>query len=237
MGNRTYYDILGVSSDATFEEITNAKNNLAKIYHPDANMKNNIDTTAFMQEILEAYHILSDPESRRKYDARIFGRKKGRVFRTYTVGDDLKEDTGSSSFITCWNAACKLQEIVSKSNYLLEQSSKTNALPTRFFRKIGNTPKVDSETADELNQLSLSAIGYITTLKLAGIPMCYWNQDAMNWVFIRWSQRQNSDYHSLFAKYDIFIETNKSTTEKLKLRSANKHFQNNLKRLLNYAVQ
>ncbi len=236
MGNRTYYDILGVSNDATFEEITNAKNNLAKIYHPDANIRNNIDTTAFMQEILEAYQVLSNPESRRKYDAKVFGKRKSRVFRTYTVGEDVKEDP-SSSFITCWNAACKLQEIVSKSNYLLEQSSKTSTLSTRFFRKIGNNPKVDSQTAEELNQLSLNAIGHITTLKLAEIPMCYWNQDAMNWVFIRWSQRQNSDYHSLFAKYDIFVETNKSTTEKLKLRSTNKHFQNSLKRLLNYAVQ
>ncbi len=236
MGNRTYYDILGVSNDATFEEITNAKNNLAKIYHPDANIRNNIDTTAFMQEILEAYQVLSNPESRRKYDTKILGKRKGRVFRTYTVGDDKNEDL-QTSFITYWNAACKLHEIVSKSNYLLEKSSKATTIPSRFFRKISNGQKVDPQTAEELNQLSLDAIGHITTLKLAKIPMCYWNQDAMNWVFIRWSQRQNSDYLSLFANYDIFIETNKSTTEKLKLRSSNKHFQNSLKHLLNYAVQ
>ncbi len=236
MGNRTYYDILGVSSDATFEEITNAKNTLAKVYHPDANIKNNIDTTSYMQEILEAYRTLSNPDSRRKYDIKIFGGRKHRIFRTYTVGDDSKEDT-KPAFITYWNAACKLHEIVSKSNYLFEQSAKSNVLPARIFKKIGTTTKVDKETAEELNQLSLSAIQHITTLKLASIPMNYWNQDAMNWVFIRWSQNQSADYHSLFAKYEIFVESNKSTTEKLKLRSANKHFQNSLKRLLNYAVQ
>ena len=38
MSSRTYYDILGVSRDATLEEITSAKNALAKVYHPDANM-------------------------------------------------------------------------------------------------------------------------------------------------------------------------------------------------------
>ena len=54
MGTRTYYEILGVSRDATLEEITSAKNALAKVYHPDANMQNDIDTTAYMQEILEA---------------------------------------------------------------------------------------------------------------------------------------------------------------------------------------
>ncbi len=51
MSSRTYYDILGVSRDATLEEITSAKNALAKVYHPDANMHKDIDTTAFMQEI------------------------------------------------------------------------------------------------------------------------------------------------------------------------------------------
>ena len=42
MSSRTYYDILGVSRDATLEEITSAKNALAKVYHPDANMHKDI---------------------------------------------------------------------------------------------------------------------------------------------------------------------------------------------------
>ncbi len=62
MKSHTYYDILGVSRDATLDEITTAKNALAKVYHPDANAHKNIDTTAFMQEILEAYRVLSNPE-------------------------------------------------------------------------------------------------------------------------------------------------------------------------------
>ena len=49
MSSRTYYDILGVSRDATLEEITSAKNALAKVYHPDANMHKDIDTTAFLE--------------------------------------------------------------------------------------------------------------------------------------------------------------------------------------------
>ena len=53
MNSRTYYDILGVSREATLQEITSAKNALAKVYHPDANMNQGIDTTACMQEILE----------------------------------------------------------------------------------------------------------------------------------------------------------------------------------------
>ena len=68
MNSRTYYDILGVSREATLQEITSAKNALAKVYHPDANMNQGIDTTACMQEILEAYRVLSNPESRHEYD-------------------------------------------------------------------------------------------------------------------------------------------------------------------------
>ena len=47
MSSRTYYDILGVSRDATLEEITSAKNALAKVYHPDANMHKDIDINCF----------------------------------------------------------------------------------------------------------------------------------------------------------------------------------------------
>ena len=104
----------GVSREATLEEITNAKNALAKVYHPDANMHNDIDTTAYMQEILEAYRTLSDPEKRRQYDLELGGGKK-RVFRTFTVGDPGREKKKaekkeSDSFVTYWNAACKLNE-------------------------------------------------------------------------------------------------------------------------------
>ena len=42
MKSRTYYEILGVSRDASIEEITIAKNALAKVYHPDANAHKNL---------------------------------------------------------------------------------------------------------------------------------------------------------------------------------------------------
>ena len=59
MEENNYYEILGVSVTATVEEITAAKNTLAKRFHPDANLRNGIDTTRQMQEILEAYRVLS----------------------------------------------------------------------------------------------------------------------------------------------------------------------------------
>ena len=64
MENQNYYEVLGVSSKASLEDITAAKNALAKKYHPDANLKDGIDTTEQMQAILEAYNTLSDPARR-----------------------------------------------------------------------------------------------------------------------------------------------------------------------------
>ena len=67
----TYYDLLGVPMDATDEEITNAKNFLVKRLHPDANIDSKFDTTTYIQNILYAYRILSNPDKRRVYDRRI----------------------------------------------------------------------------------------------------------------------------------------------------------------------
>lgn len=234
MEPRTYYDILGVSREATLEEITNAKNALAKVYHPDANVNTNIDTTAYMQEILEAYRILSNPDKRKKYNTKLSG-GSDRVFRTFTVGPE-PDGERAASFVTYWNAACKLNDIVLKSSHLMDSRPKREALPLKIFKKLGRPSKNETEITEQLNALSLKAIQYITTLKMAEIPMEYWHADAMNWILVRWGQKQNMDYRTLFAKYDAYVEQNKSSAEKMKLRTQSRHFHNNLKKLLNYAI-
>ncbi len=65
MSSRTYYDILGVSRDATLEEITSAKNALAKVYHPDANMHKRYRYNCFYAGDSEAYRVLSNPAKRK----------------------------------------------------------------------------------------------------------------------------------------------------------------------------
>ena len=134
MSSRTYYDILGVSRDATLEEITSAKNALAKVYHPDANMHKDIDTTAFMQEILEAYRVLSNPAKRKAYNLEIFG-VTDRVFKTFKLTpEDEKE---SVSFVTYWNAAVQLQDIIDQSVHVMERASRTKTLSQKLMKKLG----------------------------------------------------------------------------------------------------
>lgn len=235
MKSPTYYDILGVSRDATLEEITAAKNALAKVYHPDANVHKDIDTTAFMQEILEAYHVLSDEKKREKYNRETFG-ESTRVFRTFTVGPE--GDSKDSSFVTYWNAASQLNETIDKSIRLMEREEKKKSIPQRIITRIGkNQQHEESFRNRQISRLSRQAIQYITVLKMAGIPIEYWQPEAMNWVLIRWGQKQTLDYHVLFARYDAYVEQTASSSEKMKLRSKNRRYQNNLKKLLSYASE
>jgi len=67
---RDFYVILGVERTATDAEIKRAFRKLAQKWHPDVNT----DPAAHerFKEINEAYQVLSDPESRQRYD--MFGR-------------------------------------------------------------------------------------------------------------------------------------------------------------------
>ncbi len=64
---RDYYEVLGIGPDASAEEIKKAYHRLAFQCHPDRNRKSE-EAHKKMEEINEAYAVLSDPIKRREYD-------------------------------------------------------------------------------------------------------------------------------------------------------------------------
>ena len=64
---RDYYEVLGVGSEASADEIKKAYRGLAKKYHPDMNPGDKEAEVKF-KEVNEAYAVLSDEDKRAKYD-------------------------------------------------------------------------------------------------------------------------------------------------------------------------
>jgi curved DNA-binding protein len=65
--DQDFYDVLGVSRDASQEEIQQAYRKLARTYHPDLNKDPGAEDR--FKDISEAYSVLSDPDTRKRYDA------------------------------------------------------------------------------------------------------------------------------------------------------------------------
>ena len=96
------YKVLGVSKNASQDEIKKAYRKQAKQYHPDLNPGNKEAEQKF-KDISQAYDILADAEKRKKYDAGQIdetGQEQARAnpgggfYRTYTRGGQGAKYTG-----------------------------------------------------------------------------------------------------------------------------------------------
>jgi hypothetical protein len=83
---KTYYKILEVDSEASTEVIEAAYRRLARRYHPDLN--SSPDATARMQELNEAYRVLSDPQKRISYDLQLRAQAESKRTQTSTSGNE-----------------------------------------------------------------------------------------------------------------------------------------------------
>ena len=76
---KDYYKALGVSRDASQEDIKKAFRKLARKFHPDVSKEK--DAEARFKEINEAYEVLGDAEKRKRYDALGANWKAGQNFQ------------------------------------------------------------------------------------------------------------------------------------------------------------
>ncbi len=63
---RDFYEVLGVSRNASADEIQRAYRKLARAYHPDVNKDPEAEER--FKDVSEAYDVLSDPDDRKRYD-------------------------------------------------------------------------------------------------------------------------------------------------------------------------
>lgn len=95
MSQQDYYQILGISKNATDAEVKKAYRKLAMKYHPD-HSKGDKNAEEMFKKVSEAYAVLSDKEKRQQYDT--FGStgfhqrySQEDIFRNVDLGDILKE--------------------------------------------------------------------------------------------------------------------------------------------------
>lgn len=74
-----YYKTMGLSRDASADEIKRAYRKLARKYHPDVSKES--DAEERFKEVNEAYEVLKDPEKRSAYDQLGANWKQGQDFR------------------------------------------------------------------------------------------------------------------------------------------------------------
>lgn len=88
MSKRDYYEVLGVSQDASGDEIKSAYRKLAFKYHPDRN-PDDPEAEAQFKEAAEAYEVLRDAEKRQRYDQFGHDGVNGNGFNGFSNTDDI----------------------------------------------------------------------------------------------------------------------------------------------------
>jgi molecular chaperone DnaJ len=96
---KDYYQILGVSKDASGEDIRKAFRHLALRYHPDHNPGNPKEAEEKFKAMNEAYEVLGDEQKKRYYD-RLIGWSYYR--RETIVGEDIFGGTFKDSMDLDW---------------------------------------------------------------------------------------------------------------------------------------
>lgn len=142
---KDYYYFLGISQDASEEDIKKAYRKLSLKYHPDKNDNDDFFADRF-REIQEAYEILSDSSKRRTYDQNLENHQKS--FR-YNVPPSIKTFTSNKIH------AKKGEEIII--NWQTSNADVVKVLPFGLEKSFGERIFKITEFKDGKFQLLLHA--------------------------------------------------------------------------------
>ena len=137
---KDFYRILGVLDDAEDVVIRAAYKALAQRYHPDKWTGNKDDANRRMQEINEAYAVLSDSEKRKQYDST--RESKGYQDDSDSEGSDSANFSSNSEEQEAWNLAVQFFPTLDfyytrlrNLDYYLANTFKTYLLESKNFNK------------------------------------------------------------------------------------------------------
>ncbi len=85
---RDFYEVLGISREASADDVKKAYRQMALKYHPDRNPGDEEAPKRF-KEAAEAYEVLSDPDKRQRYDRYGHAGLNGAAFHDFRSTDDI----------------------------------------------------------------------------------------------------------------------------------------------------
>jgi curved DNA-binding protein CbpA len=148
--NKDYYGILGVTPTAELAVIKAAYKALAAIYHPDRNSTKEAVTK--MQAINEAWEILSDPSTRKKYDEAIGDKKPESDAFDETDQSEDEDDAIKDYFEKDWNFALSYYPDLAKHASRLGKISRRLEIAYRAFVVSEKCFKERKEIAKNMEQ-------------------------------------------------------------------------------------
>lgn len=143
MDKKNYYNILQVSSNASYAEIKAAYRKLVHKFHPDV-AGNTADVIQRFKDITEAYEVLSSPEKRERYDS---------MMRLYEYSQGSQGNYRNSYKATAEAEANKRSSSKKENNFSnmherVKNTHKRNVFADsieNLFKNVGNKPQQKSQ--------------------------------------------------------------------------------------------